>query len=133
MQIMPGTARAYGHTPEEIVHPETAIATAVKIMRDLDRSLAKTVKDSIERRKFVIGAYNSGVAHIYDAIALAQKYGYDPTVWDGNVATALLMKANPEYYNDPVCRFGYFRGRQTVIYVRHVMEFYERCKQNIPQ
>lgn len=133
MQIMPVTARAYGHTPEEIVHPETGIATAAKIMRDLDRSLAKTVKDSIERRKFVIGAYNSGVAHIYDAIALAQKYGYDQTVWDGNVATALLMKANPEYYNDPVCRFGYFRGRQTITYVRHVMEFYERCKQNIPQ
>ena len=87
--------------------------------------------DSIERRKFVLAAYNSGIAHIYDAIALAKKYGKNPQVWDGNVEVALQMKANPEYYTDPVCRAGYFRGRETVAYVREVMAFYNRASKKI--
>lgn len=131
MQIMPGTARAYGVTVNDIIKPEKSIETATKIIRSLDSSLSKYVADPEERKKFVVAAYNSGIAHIYDAIALAQKYGKDPAVWDGNVAEALLMKSNPEYYNDPVCRFGYFRGRQTVAYVKHVMDVYNRCKQHI--
>ena len=53
-------------------------------------------------------------------------------MWDGNVEAALLMKANPEYYSDPVCKAGYFRGRETVAYVREVMEFYEKAAKQIP-
>ena len=95
-------------------------------MKSLDTSLAKKVPDPEERRKFTLAAYNSGIAHIYDAIALAAKYGKNPQVWDGNVADALLMKSKPEYYNDPVCKYGYFRGKETTAYVRKVMDFYNR-------
>jgi membrane-bound lytic murein transglycosylase F len=66
-----------------------------------------------------------------DAIALAEKHGHDPQVWQGNVADALLMKSNPEYYNDPVCKYGYFRGKQTTAYVEEVMAFYEKCKKQL--
>jgi membrane-bound lytic murein transglycosylase F len=91
------------------------------------------VSDPVERRKFTLAAYNAGIAHIYDAIALAEKYGKNPQVWDGNVAEALLMKANPEYYNDTICRYGYFRGKQTTAYVRNVMEFYNRSSKYVKQ
>ena len=131
MQIMPSTARAYGIDPDSLVHPAESLRAAGLILGDLNKSLSKIVDDPEERTKFVLGAYNSGLAHIYDAIALARKLGYEPQVWDGNVAECLLLKANPEYYNDPVCKFGYFRGRQTTIYVNHVMAFYTRCKQYI--
>lgn len=131
MQIMPSTARAYGIEPDSLVHPAESLRAAGLILRDLNKSLAKLVDDPEERTKFVLGAYNSGLAHVYDAIALAGKLGYDPQVWDGNVAECLLLKANPEYYNHPVCKYGYFRGRQTTIYVNHVMAFYTRCKQYI--
>lgn len=131
MQIMPGTARAYGLTDDKMANPEANISTAVKIIKSLNKSLAKYVPDEKERLKFVIGAYNSGIAHVYDAIALAKKYGKNPQVWDGNVAEAILMKSKPEYYNDEVCKYGYFRGRQTVTYVEQVMKFYDRCKQEI--
>lgn len=131
MQVMPGTARAYGTPPEKLIHPETAISTSARILADLNKSLSDQVGDPEERMKFVLGAYNSGLAHIYDAMALARKYGYNPQIWDGNVAECLLLKSNPEYYNDPVCRFGYFRGRQTVIYVDHVTAFYDRAKKYI--
>ena len=131
MQIMPRTARAYNLTPNRITNPEANISTATKIIRDLDKSLSRKVADKEERRKFVIAAYNSGLAHVLDAIALAEKYGKNPAVWYGNVEAALLMKANPEYYTDPVCRAGYFRGRQTVTYVKEVMAFYDNAKKKI--
>lgn len=131
MQIMPRTANAYGLPASQITNPEANIKTAVAIIKDLDNSLKKHVPDPTERRKFVLAAYNSGIAHIYDAIALAKKHGKNPQVWSGNVEEALLMKANPEYYNDPVCKFGYFRGRQTTQYVIKVLDFYERCRKQI--
>lgn len=131
MQIMPATARAYGLTADNMAVNDRSIATATRIIAALDRTLRSRVKDPDERRKFIIAAYNSGLAHILDAIALAEKYGYDPQRWDGHVAQALLLKSKPEYYNDPVCKYGYFSGRQTTGYVREVYEFYQRAKSKI--
>lgn len=131
MQIMPRTARAYGLGAKEMKNPEQNIATAGKILADLNKSLAKKVPDPNERIKFVIAAYNAGLGHVLDAIALAQKYGRNPRKWNGNVEQTLLMKANPDYYTDPVCRAGYFRGRETVAYVRNVMDSYSRIKSAI--
>lgn len=132
MQIMPRTAAAYGLSVSRIEEPEGNIQTAGKIFADLDRALAKKVPDPQERLKFIIGAYNSGLGHIYDAIALAEKYGRNPRVWDGNVEQTLLMKSNPEYYSDPVVRNGYFGGRHTVAYVKKVMGLYSQFKNKVP-
>ena len=132
MQIMPGTARAYGLPMERITNPEENIKTATRIIRDLNKSLSSRVKDPEERKKFIVAAYNSGIAHIYDAIALAKKYGKDAQKWDNNVAETLLMKSKPEYYNDSVCKYGYFRGRQTTAYVSKVFDFYNQSKRQIP-
>jgi len=41
------------------------------------------------------------------------------------VETALMWKSNPEYYTDPVCRNGYFRGRQTVEHEGKILYFYK--------
>ncbi len=127
MQIMPSTARLYGVTAEQMTDPETSVATAVRIIEILEKAFKKYVANPEERIKFVLAAYNAGPAHIYDAIALARKYDHDPTLWHGNVAEALLLKSHADYYNDPVCRNGYFRGRQTVEYVDQVLNFYKRA------
>lgn len=132
MQIMPGTARAYGLSMDKITNPEENIKTSVHIIRDLNKALSSLVKDPNERKKFIVGAYNSGIAHVYDAIALAGKYGKNPQIWHGNVEVALLMKSKPEYYNDSVCRYGYFRGRQTTEYVHRVFDFYNKAKRKVP-
>ena len=105
----------------------------MRSIRDLDRSLVKYVSDPVERLNFIIAAYNSGIGHIYDAIALARKYGKNPAVWYDNVEEAVLWKSNPEFYNDEVCRFGYFRGRQTVNYVRDVNRYYTLYKSHISE
>ena len=81
----------------------------------------------------MLAAYNAGIAHIYDAIALAQKHGKDPTRWDANVEQALLWKANPDFYTDPVCKYGYFGGRHTVAYVHNVTTLTSRIRNRIKQ
>ena len=131
MQLMPSVARAYGLNEITITQNEPNIAAATKIVASLNRTLAPKVPDPEERKKFIVAAYNSGIAHILDAIAIAQKYGLDSQKWDGQVESALLMKSNPDVYNDPVCKYGYFRGRQTCEYVRQVYEFYSRARQHI--
>ncbi len=131
MQIMPSTARYYGVTAEQMRDPETSIATAVKIIEVLEKMYRKNIPDKNERQKFILAAYNSGPGHVNDAIALAKKYGQNPSSWTDNVAECLLLKSHADYYNDPVCRNGYFRGRQTVEYVRQVMAFYDRASKSV--
>lgn len=131
MQLMPATARAFGLSADSMAYNKSSIATAVKVIESLDKSLRQYVKDPAERKKFILAAYNSGLAHIVDAIAIAKKYGYNPSVWDGNVAEALLLKSRPEYYNDPVCKYGYFHGRQTYDYVQTVMNCFNKARKQI--
>ena len=132
MQIMPSTAKAYG-IAGRTEDPEASVMAASKILRDLDKSLQKSVGDPAERRKFVIAAYNSGLGHIQDAIALANKYGRNPGVWYGNVREMALLKTKPQYYNDPVVKHGYFRGQETVNFVDRVMAAYERYRASAPE
>lgn len=131
MQVMPSTARAQGVDPAALADPETSIRVAVKILQSLDRTFARYVPDAEARRPFVLAAYNAGGAHIIDAIAIAGKTGHNPQIWAANVEQALLLKAQPEHYNDPAVRFGYFRGRQTVAHVDQVMTFYHRARQAV--
>lgn len=132
MQIMPRTARAYGLRRNKVYDPESSVRTAVKLISDLDGMLTDYVPNSEERKKFVMAAYNGGIGHVYDAIRLAEKHGKDPQVWDNNVAEAALMLANPAYYNDPVVKYGYLRGRETYNYVDRIMKFYNTGKAAIP-
>ena len=131
MQIMPSTARGYRTSVSQLGNPETSVKVASKLINDLDSYLVKYVPNDKERLKFVIAAYNVGIAHVYDAIALAKKYNLDPQRWDGNVEKAILMKMNPKYYNDPVTRYGYCRGTETVAYVKRITDFYEHARREI--
>ncbi|MDE7407429.1 MAG: transglycosylase SLT domain-containing protein [Muribaculaceae bacterium] len=130
MQIMPRTGRAYGLRNAN--DPEQSVRAAVRLLSDLDSQLQPLVPDEAERKKFMLAAYNGGLGHVLDAIRLAEKHGMDPAIWDENVAEAALMLSNPQYYNDPVVKYGYLRGRETYNYVKRLMDFYEVGKTAIP-
>lgn len=131
MQIMPATARAYGLDIRKIDYVEPSIATSAKIIAALDKTFRPLVSDSEERKKFIVAAYNSGPAHILDAIALARKQQMNPQQWIGSVENALMLKSKPEFYNDPVCRYGYFKGNQTYEYVRKVFSTYDTARKKV--
>ncbi len=123
MGIMPNTARAFGVAPHELDDPEVAIRTGVECLRRFGSGFAD-ITDPVERIKFTLASYNAGIGHVYDAQKLAGKYGKRMDVWDGHVADFIRLKADPQYYNDPVCRHGYLRGNETFNYVVEVMERY---------
>lgn len=124
MQIMPNTARAMGVSPSSLTDPETCIRIGVKLLETLDKQLSTRIPDKNARIDFVLAAYNAGLGHIYDAIALADKYGLDKNHWKGGVEQAALMKSRPQYYRDPVVKNGYFRGRETTDFVERVNAAY---------
>lgn len=128
MQIMPSTARGYGFNTSQLSDPEVSVKAAVRELAELEKYFSKRVPDSRERLRFMLAAYNGGIAHIIDAINLAKKHGKNPEVWYGNVEEALKWKSNEHYYNDPVCRYGYFRSNETVNYVHKVESRFEAYK-----
>ena len=128
MQLMPSTAKAVGIKPESISNPDANILGAARLLKKQDAALAPKVPDPEERMRFVIASYNCGLGHIFDAIELASKHGLNPEVWLGNVSEAALMKSRPLYYNDPVVKNGYFRGRETTEFVERVMSVFEYFK-----
>jgi membrane-bound lytic murein transglycosylase F len=65
---------------------------------------------------------------VLDARRLAEKHGNDPDVWNGNVAEWILKKSEPNYFNDPVVKYGYCRGSETYRYVNEILERYEHYK-----
>lgn len=130
MQLMPATSRAMGVPSGKESDPEESIKAGVKYIAALKRMFGK-VKDPEEQTKFILAAYNAGVGHVTDAMALAKKYGRNPYIWEHHVAHYILLKSNEEFYRDPVCRNGYFRGTETYDFVRDVVTRAAIYKQKI--
>jgi membrane-bound lytic murein transglycosylase F len=124
MQLMPSTARVYGVDTTSSV--EDQIACGIKFIKWIDRQLPESISDPEERTKFILAAYNVGIAHIYDARRLAEKYGKNPDVWTGNVDFYILNKSKPLYFRDSVVRYGYARGEETYAFVNEILDRYEQ-------
>ena len=129
MQLMPATARAMGVPPGKEHNPEESIKAAVKYIAATSRSFAAVPGE--ERLNFVLASYNSGIGHVLDAMALAEKYGKNKYTWRDNVENFILLKSNEEYFTDPVCKNGYFRGIETYNFVRDITSRFEQYKRKI--
>ena len=127
MQLMPSTARQYGAANP--YDPEQSVRASAKLIANLLAHYA-SVPDPSERINFMVAAYNAGPGHVDDARRLAEKRGKDKNVWKDNVDEFVLYMSNPEYYNDPVVRHGYFRGGETYNYVNYVRSDWERFRNN---
>ncbi|MCL1932588.1 MAG: transporter substrate-binding domain-containing protein [Candidatus Azobacteroides sp.] len=120
MGLMPETAEELGLPPDQIYDPEKNIKASAGYIKKLNR-LFSTIENEDERIKFIVASYNSGPGHVLDAQALALKFDKNPEDWN-DVEEYLKLKNLPEYYNDPVCKSGYFRSTETVNYVQNVIE-----------
>jgi membrane-bound lytic murein transglycosylase F len=123
MQLMPNTAKRFGVTDSSA--PSKNIEAGIKFISWLDKQLKSTVKDSVERRKFVLASYNIGLGHIQDAQKLAEKNGANPALWEDNVEKYLKLKENPNYYLDSIVSYGYCRGSNACKYVKEVLDRYQ--------
>lgn len=119
MQIMPSTADHLGLPRSEMFKPEANIAASARYMAELTNNF-RDVPTPIERTKFALASYNGGARHIRDAMALAHKYGRNPHRWS-DVAYYVLRLQSPQFYGDPVVKYGYMRGSETVDYVNRII------------
>jgi membrane-bound lytic murein transglycosylase F len=125
MQMMPSTASKFGINQNSSY--EQQIRAGIKFLIWLEERL-EFIKDPDEKIKFTLAAYNVGLGHIIDARNLAEKNGSNPDVWENNVDKFLLSKSDPEFYNDPIVKYGYCRGTETYAYVKDIMERYEHYR-----
>ena len=129
MQLMPATAEMYG--VDSASSASDQIKAGIEFLRWLDKQLPEEIDDPEQRARFVLAAYNVGIAHIYDARRLAEKHDRDPNIWTDNVDFFILNKSNPTYYRDSVVKYGYARGEETYNFVVEIFERYEHYKKVI--
>jgi len=131
MQIMPETGKNFGI--DITSSPENNLKAGIRYINWLNSIFNPMIQDKNERINFILAAYNAGPGHVLDAMKLAEKNGMNPQKWDGNVATWLLKKAEPQYYNDTVVKNGYFKGIESVNFVSQILERFEHYKNIIPE
>ncbi len=132
MGLMPATALSLGLEEEQLLDPGKNIGTGAEYLRDL-LDIFRVVKQPMERLKMALAAYNGGIGHVSDARALALKYEGNDSIWDGHVERFIQLKRLEQYYTDPACKNGYFRGDETVRYVRDVIGRWEFYRQKIEE
>jgi membrane-bound lytic murein transglycosylase F len=130
IQLMPATAKEVGVTNS--FNPEENVSGGVKYL-DKIRDRFEAVKDSTQKVKFTLAAFNCGAGHVFDAMRLAEKNGKNPNIWDENVEEYILKLKDKEYYLDEVVRHGFVRGTEPYHYVRDIFLRYEHYKQFIEQ
>ena len=125
---MPATAESLGVPTDKRFEPEQNISGAARYIKKVTQYFAD-IKDTEERIRFTLAAYNGGIGHVQDAQTLARKEGRNHLCWQ-EVAPYILLLSEPRYYRDPDVRHGYMRGTETEAYVRLVMERWEQYRQS---
>lgn len=129
MQIMPSTYRhllaKMGVADTMAQSVELDIRVAVKYIDDLG-SLFSFINER-ERMNYILGSYNGGSNHIFDAMRIARKKGINRYNWN-SLSPVLASLSDPEVYNDSVCQFGSFDATETLNYVKRVNRKYNEYK-----
>ena len=128
MQLMPNKAKELGVTNRS--DPEQSIKGGTKYLKRIWKNF-EHIPDSIQRTKFAMASYNCGMGHVFDAQRLAEIEGLKKDVWDDHVETMVLKLSKPEYYNNPIVKYGYVRGLEPYNYVKQIFERYQHYVQFI--
>ena len=129
MQIMPSTYRhllaKMGVADTMAQSVELDVRVAVKYIDDLG-NLFDFINEK-ERMNYILGSYNGGSNHIFDAMRIARKKGINRYNWN-SLSPVLASLSDPEVYNDSVCQFGQFDATETLNYVKRVNRKYNEYK-----
>lgn len=129
MQIMPSTYRhllaKMGVSDTMAQSVELDVRVAVKYIDDLG-DLFDFINDK-ERMNYILGSYNGGSNHIFDAMRIARKKGINRYNWN-SLSPVLASLSDPEVYNDSVCQYGAFDATETLNYVWRVNRKYNEYK-----
>tara|TARA_B100001287_G_C22660512_1_gene520092 strand:- start:602 stop:1945 length:1344 start_codon:yes stop_codon:yes gene_type:complete len=126
MQFMPNTGPSFGVYPES--PPEVQIDAGMQYIDQLYNSW-KNIESREQRLKFTLASYNAGKGHVQDAVRLAEKLGYNPSIWDENVELMIELLSDPFYYRNPPVKYGAYRGPAKT-YVKSIYSRYILWREN---
>ena len=126
MQIMPSTYRhllsKMGESDTLAQNVELDVKVAVRYLNDLS-NLFSFINEK-ERINYMLGSYNGGSNHIFDAMRIARKNGVNRYSWS-SLTPVLISLKDPEVYMDSVCQYGMFDATETLQYVNRVKRKYK--------
>lgn len=131
MQVMPVTYRhmlsRLDIADSDSVSTRLNVYAAVQQLSDMDRQFSFI--NGQERINYVLAAYNCGHGHVFDAMRIARNEGINRYRWN-NIEEVIRRMESEEVYSDTsLCKFGKFRGDETIRYVRKVRKKYqEYCR-----
>ncbi len=119
MQITPPTAQSIGlNNPS---NPTENIMAAAKYLDQLRDQVNDNAPEP-DRTYLAMAAYNIGIGHLNDAIALTRQQGGNPDRWR-DVRPRLLQLSDPAVYRK--LKAGYARGAETVQYVENIRALHD--------
>ena len=107
------------YSVDTLLDPAVNISIGTKYLTYLSGMFAEHGADSVECLKFALAAYNAGEGNILKCIRTAEEMGVDPTRWDN------IVSVIPEVPG--------FHGKQTIAYVREVLDTYEEYSEVYPR
>ena len=107
------------YSVDTLLDPAVNISIGTKYLTYLSKMFAGHGADSVECLKFALAAYNCGEGNLLKCIRTAEELGVDPTRWDS------IVSVIPEVPG--------FHGKQTIAYVREVLDTYDEYAEVYPR
>jgi len=126
MQVLPQFAGEYA---DNLFDPTTNIRAGVRLLKQTYQAYAYL--DSLERWRFTLATYHAGYGHVADARRLAIDIGRNPNRWDSSVEIALPRLMEQRYFSET--RHGFYRGAETVAYVKAILHRFRMYTRFSPQ
>lgn len=128
MQIKEDVARKYGVT--DIYDPEQNIRAGVSHLKRIQSNYKAMGVDSENLIKLTLAAYNCGEGRLQDCMNVAKSEGKNPLVWQ-DIADIIPMMSGKEFSRREDISLGIFRGKETLKFVKRILEQYEYYQLNV--
>ena len=119
LQVTQATAREMGMTNR--LDPGQSIQGGTRYLRKLYDRLGPLDLDPWDRWFFTLAAYNKGMGHLRDAMALARKKGGDGRTWR-ELKDVYPLLSYRKYFSRT--QHGYTRGYEAVDFVESIRYYY---------
>lgn len=107
------------YSVDTLLDPAVNVSIGTKYLSYLSNMFADHGADSVECLKFALAAYNCGEGNVLKCIRTAEELGVDPTRWDSIVSIIPKVPG--------------FHGKQTIAYVREVLDTYDEYAEVYPR
>ena len=107
------------YSVDTLLDPAVNVSIGTKYLTYLSGMFAERGADSLECLKFTLAAYNCGEGNLLKCIRTAEELGVDPTRWDNIVSIIPQVPG--------------FHGKQTIAYVREVLDTFDEYAEVYPR